>query len=94
MAIIKMNKIYDNIYLSDKNLSLGAKGLLDFLFMINDNFNGNIEDLSKYSNDNINNIVKYIKELEDNNYLIISTEKLNNEIIYNYTIYHNRWKMI
>ena len=42
MAIIKMNEKYDNRYLSDKNISLGAKGLLTFLLMGKENFEEDI----------------------------------------------------
>ena len=94
MAIIKMNETYDNRYLSDKNISLGAKGLLTFLFMTKEDFEEDISELCKYNKDNYSNISKYVKELIENNYLKVVKQIHNENITYNYVVYHNRWKMI
>lgn len=94
MAIIKMNETYDNRYLSNKNISLGAKDLLTFLLMGKDDFEEDISILYNYNNDSYLNVSKYIEELYENNYLEIVKKISNNKIIYNYVIYHNRWKMI
>lgn len=94
MAIIKMNDQYDNIYLSDKNISLGAKGLLTFLLMTKEDFDQDSNVLCNYSNDSNSNIKKYIDELTENNYLTVVKKIQKQNITYNYVVYHNRWKMI
>ena len=94
MAIIKMNNTYDNMYLSDKKISLGAKGLLTFLLMGREDFDKDISELCKYSNDGYINVSKYIEELTENNYLTVVKKICNDKLIYNYVVYHNRWKMI
>ena len=94
MAIIKMNETYDNRYLSDKNISLGGKGLLTFLLMSSDDFDDDTSGLCKYNDDSYYTVNKYVEELILNNYLTVVKKISNNKLIYNYVIYHNRWKMI
>ena len=94
MAIIKKNECYDNRYLGDFKLSLEAKGLLTILLMGQSNFDGDSIILSTYNKDTPEHIEVVLQKLVDNNYLTIVEERYKGKIIYNYIVYHNKWKMI
>jgi len=82
--IIRVKKDKNNPYvllnktfLNQKNLSFKAKGLLSFLLSLPDDWNVNIEHLSKISTDGKDSVRTAIKELIETKY--ITRNKIKNE---------------
>ena len=82
--------IIGSYHLNDKNLSLKAKGLLTYMLTRPDNWTFTILGLSKALNETIYTIKTTLKELKDNNYLVIEKEHKNGLLQYSYILYENR----
>lgn len=75
MGVMRVNKtknftVMSNYHLSDKRISLRAKGLLSLMLSLPDDWNYSIAGLTKYTKDGKDAIMTILKELEDNNYLV------------------------
>ncbi len=75
MGVMRVNKtknytVMSNYHLSDKKISLRAKGLLSLMLSLPDDWNYSIAGLTKYTKDGKDAIMTILKELEDNNYLV------------------------
>lgn len=62
--------IVSNTVLTDKDLSLKAKGLYVFLISKPDKYQFSFDRIAKESNDGKSSVLSAVQELEDNNYLI------------------------
>lgn len=75
MGVMRVNKtknftVMSNYHLSDKKISLRAKGLLSLMLSLPDDWNYSIAGLTNYTKDGKDAIMTILKELEDNNYLV------------------------
>ena len=93
MPTYRVNKTRDfttmsNYHLKDKNLSLKAKGLLSVMLSLDDEWKYSVDGLCSISKENKTAINSTLKELKDNNYLVVSKErKPNGTFEYVYDIY-------
>ena len=76
MPIIRIEKsknytVMSNYHLRDKKLSLKAKGLMSYMLSLPEDWDYSVEGLSKSSKDKREPIKSGLKELKENNYLII-----------------------
>ncbi len=83
---IKNFTIMSNYHLSDKNLSLKAKGLLSLMLSLPNNWNFSIAGLCAICQEGKLAIKSTLKELEDRNYLIIEKDR-NNKGLFEYTYF-------
>lgn len=93
MATYRVNKTKDfttmsNYHLKDKNLSLKAKGLLSVMLSLDNEWKYSVDGLCSISKENKTAINSTLKELKDNNYLVVSKDrKSNGTFEYVYDIY-------
>jgi len=93
MSVFRIEKndnytVMSNYHLRDRRLSYKAKGLLSFMLSLPDDWDYSINGLVSISKESIRSIRSILKELQDNNYLIIN--KVKNEkgqFEYEYLIY-------
>ena len=70
-------------YLINKNLSLKAKGLLDLIRFLNEQqIKITVEIIASLTKDSYTSIRSGLKELEANNYLVISRKKSDQGYFY------------
>lgn len=93
MSVFRIDKntnytVMSNYHLRDKRLSYKAKGLLSFMLSLPDDWDYSINGLVSISKESIRAIRNILKELQENNYLVIN--KIKNEkgqFEYEYLIY-------
>ena len=93
MPVFRIDKntnytVISNYHLRDKRLSYKAKGLLSFMLSLPDDWDYSINGLVSISKESIRAIRNILKELQENNYLVIN--KIKNEkgqFEYEYLIY-------
>lgn len=93
MSVFRIEKndnytVMSNYHLRDKRLSYKAKGLLSFMLSLPDDWDYSINGLVSISKENIKAIRNILKELQENNYLIINKVKnKKGQFEYEYLIY-------
>lgn len=93
MSVFKVEKTKDftvmsNYHLRDNNLSLKAKGLLSYMLSLPEDWDYSLKGLCAICKESINTIRTILKELEDNNYLVIEKDRDEKGCFeYNYLIY-------
>lgn len=93
MSVFRIEKnnnytVMSNYHLRDKRLSYKAKGLLSFMLSLPDDWDYSINGLVSISKESIRSIRSILKELQDNNYLIINKVKNDKgQFEYEYLIY-------
>lgn len=94
MSVYRIHKekdysVIDNHLFKDKNLSLRGKGLLALILSLPDDWNYNIEGLSKLVPDGRNTVIKALDELMDLGYIIRTqnTDENGKFVGYKYDIY-------
>ena len=93
MSVFRIDKngnytVMSNYHLRDKRLSYKAKGLLSFMLSLPDDWDYSINGLVIISKESIRTIRSILKELQDNDYLVIN--KIQNDkgqFEYEYLIY-------
>ena len=84
---VEKNKNYtvmSNYHLRDKSLSLKAKGLLSFMLSLPDDWDYSLAGLCSICKEGKDAIRSTLKELKDNNYLVIEKSK-NDKGLFEYT---------
>ena len=84
---VEKNKNYtvmSNYHLRDKSLSLKAKGLLSFMLSLPDYWDYSLAGLCSICKEGKDAIRSTLKELKDNNYLVIEKSK-NDKGLFEYT---------
>lgn len=77
MPVFRINKnknytVMSNYHLKDKKLSFKAKGLLSYMLSLPDDWDYSINGLCTAGKDNTSAIRSALKELKENNYLIVN----------------------
>ena len=86
---IENNTVMCNHHLTNKSLSLKAKGLLSLILALPDNWNYNTRGLASCSKDGVDSTGNALKELEEQGYIIRRQLRGNDGRIYDteYTVY-------
>lgn len=88
---IEKNKNYtimSNYHLRDRNLTLKAKGLLSFMLSLPEDWDYSLNGLCAVCKEGIDAIRSTLKELKENNYLIVERKRNEKGLFeYNYLIY-------
>lgn len=82
--------VSNNTFMKDKNLSLGAIGLMLILLSCKDDTKFNMKFISIISNKSIKVLNKYMRELKNNYYIKIEKNNSKDGFYYNYSIYESK----